>query len=287
MAKKKPLKERIDITKEKITKVAAKSTTVSASLTNAQKRWQHYHDLAIKTYKQSLKAQDRADKLREQGQPEQAAAVDREAMQFEGKSMNAHTKAQEWLSKVKLLKQRDAGLDNTEAMLHARLEKLRAQKGPKVKGNKVVGGTPEKRLQLCMLSSAARCARGTRPNFYSQVGDFDVQHSQTGPSRDHRDDCSSWFASLYWSCGLPDPNGENFSGGFTGTLGSRGRQISREEARNTPGAAVLFGTAPFHHVEAAIGDGTEHTIGHGSAPVDMGTFDLLGGPVQFRKYPRS
>ncbi len=39
-------------------------------------------------------------------------------------------------------------------MLRARLEKLREQKGPKIKGNKVVGGTPEKRLQVCMLGSA-------------------------------------------------------------------------------------------------------------------------------------
>lgn len=287
MPKKKPLKERIGVTKEKITKVAAKSTTVSASLANAQKRWQHYHDLAVENYKKSLKLGERADKLRERGQAEQAAAVDREAMQFEAKSVNAHTKAQEWLSKVKLLAQRDQGLDNTEAMLRARLEKLREQRGPKIKGNKVVGGTPEKRLQVCMLASAARCADGKRPNFYSQVGGFDVEHSLTGPSRDHRDDCSSWFASLYWSCGLPDPNGENFTGGFTGTLGDHGRQISREEARNTPGAAVLFGTGNFHHVEAAIGDGTEHTIGHGSAPVDMGFFGLLPGPVQFRKYPHS
>ena len=138
-----------------------------------------------------------------------------------------------------------------------------------------------------MLASAARCAKGRRPNFYSQVGAFDVQHCMSGPSRDHRDDCSSWFASVFWSCGLPDPNGTGYTGGWTGTLASHGKQISREEAKRTPMAAVLYGSAPFHHVEAAIGDGTEHTIGHGSAPVDMGSFDLLPGPVQFRKYPHS
>jgi hypothetical protein len=285
--KKKPLSERIGTTKEKITKVEAKTGKVSASLTNAQKRWKHYHDLAVKTYGQSQKAQEKADKLRQKGQPEKAAELDQEGMKLEAQSMNAHTKALEWISKVKQLKQRDEGLEDTEEMLRARLEKLREQKGPKVKGNKVVGGTPEKRLQVCMLTSAARCAKGTRTNFYSQVGAFDVQHSISGPSRDHRDDCSSWFTSVYWSCGLPDPNGTGYTGGFTGTLATHGKQISREEARNTPMAAVLFGSPPFHHVEAAIGDGTEHTIGHGSGPVDMGSFDLLSGPVQFRKYPRS
>jgi hypothetical protein len=285
--KKKPLKERIGVTKEKMTKVDAKTGKVSASLTNAQKRWKHYHDLAVKTYAQSQRRQEKADELRKKGQPEKAAELDLEGMKLEAQSMNAHGKALEWISKVKQLKQRQEGLEDTEETLRARLEKLREQKGPKVKGNKVVGGTPEKRLQVCMLTSAARCAKGTRSNFYSQVGSFDVHHSITGPSRNHRDDCSSWFASVYWSCGLPDPNGAGYRSGFTGTLADHGKQISREEARNTPGAAVLFGTGDFHHVEAAIGDGTEHTIGHGSGPVDMGSFDLLSGPVQFRKYPHS
>jgi hypothetical protein len=35
-------------------------------------------------------------------------------------------------------------------------------------------------------------------------------------------------------------------------------------AKRTRGAAVLFGSSPYHHVEAAIGEGTGHTIGHGS-----------------------
>jgi hypothetical protein len=283
----KPLKEQIGTTKEKISKVDTKVAGVSASLTTAQKRWKHYHDIAVTTYKKSVAAQQRADKLRQKGRPDEAAVVDREAIRIEAQSMNAHAKAQEWISQVKQLKQRKEGLDNTEEMLGARLEKLRGEKGPKVKGNKVVGGTPEKRLQVCMLASAARCKSGKRPNFYSQFGAFDVQHCLSGPSHDHRDDCSSWFTSVYESCGLPDPNGTGYTGGYTGTLGTHGKQISREEAKRTPGAAVLFGSSPFHHVEAAIGDGTEHTIGHGSAPVDMGTFDLLGGPVQFRKYPRS
>ncbi len=285
--KKKPLSERIGTTKEKITKVEGKGGKVSAALTNAQKRWKHYHDLAVKTYAQSQKAQEKADKLRQKGQPEKAAEVDREGMKLEAQSLNAHAKAQEWISKIKPLKQREEGLEDTEEMLRARLEKLQEQKGPKIKGDRVVGGTPEKRLQVGMLASAANCRSGKRANFYSQAGGFDVRHCLTGPSRDHRDDCSSWFTSLYQSCGLPDPNGTGYTGGFTGTLGSYGKKISREEARRTPGAAVLFGSSPFHHVEAAIGDGTEHTIGHGSAPVDMGAFDLVSGPVEFRKYSHS
>jgi hypothetical protein len=284
---KKPLRERLSNAKEKVAKVATKIAGVDRSLEFARRRWNHYHEIAVRTYKKSEEAQERADKLREQGQPEPAAAVDRQAIRLEERSIHAHNKAQEWISQVKELKQRKEGLENTEEKLQARLEKLQAQKGPKMEGNKVTGGTPEKRLQMCMLASAARCAGGKRPNFYSQVGAFDVQHCLSGPARSHRDDCSSWFASVFWSCGLPDPNGTGYTGGFTGTLATHGRQISREEAKQTPMAAVLYGSAPFHHVEAAIGDGTEHTIGHGSAPVDMGSFDLLPGPVQFRKYPHS
>ncbi len=45
---KKPLGERIGTTKEKITKVDAKAGKVSTSLTNARKRWKHYHDIAVR-----------------------------------------------------------------------------------------------------------------------------------------------------------------------------------------------------------------------------------------------
>ncbi len=92
MKKKKPLKAAFGTTKEKITKVDANTGTVSASLTNAQKRWKHYHDLAVKTYAQSQKAQEKADKVR-QNQPEKAAELDQEGMKLEAQSMNAHTKA--------------------------------------------------------------------------------------------------------------------------------------------------------------------------------------------------
>ena len=146
------------------------------------------------------------------------------------------------------------------------------------------GGTPEQRLRVCQLQSARNCSTGKRRNFYSQSGPYDVDHCLTGPPYGHRDDCSSWFASVYKSCGLPDPSGSGYGSGYTGTLVANGHQISRGEARNTPGAAVIYGTGVGHHVEMAVGDGSEHTTGHGSAPVDAGTFDLLSGPVRFFKY---
>jgi cell wall-associated NlpC family hydrolase len=55
------------------------------------------------------------------------------------------------------------------------------------------------------------------------------------------------------------------------------------EANIQPGDLVLYGTAPFHHVEMYVGPGSR-TIGHGSPPVDAGVIHLLPGPVQIRRY---
>ena len=66
---------------------------------------------------------------------------------------------------------------------------------------------------------------------------------------------------------------------------SHGRAVTRHHASTHAGCAALFGPhGATHHVEWSLGDGSEHTVGHGSAPVDMGSFDLLSGPVQFRAY---
>ena len=158
--KNKPLKERIGTTEEKITKVDAKTGKVSASLTNAQKRWKHYHDLA----RQDVCAVPKGAREGRQAPPEGSAREGGRARPGgDGTRSAIHERAYQsagWISKVKPLKQRQEGLEDTEEMLRARLEKLREQKGPKIKGNKVVGGTPEKRLQVCMLTSAARCAKG-------------------------------------------------------------------------------------------------------------------------------
>lgn len=176
-------------------------------------------------------------------------------------------------------------MKRTKAELEADAKEWREKHGVKIKGNKVTGGTKAQRLSAAARASAAACAAGKRPNFYSQAGSTTVDHCITGERHGERSDCSQWFTSVYYSCGLPDPNGYAYHGPmYTGSLGTHGRQISRAEAKKTPGAAVLFGSSPFHHVELALGDGSEATIGHGSAPIDRGTFGLLPGPVQFRKY---
>ena len=105
------------------------------------------------------------------------------------------------------------------------------------------GGTDGHRIQIAALTSAHNCSTGKRANFYSQGGEWDVSHCLTGPARGHRDDCSSWFTSVYHSCGLDDPNGARYTGGFTGTLGAHGRAITRTSALEAIPAQRFYGGA--------------------------------------------
>lgn len=265
----------------KLGRVVTALVGVNQVIAVCRQRVKHYHGVAKKKYDKSVAIAAEADRIRKKN-PAEAEVLDRKANKLRAQSEHAARKSQQWVAKLKRHIQRRDDLETTKERLEARIKKL----APKcrVDGNKVVGGDWKKRLQTAMLTSAARCKSGARANFYSQPGTWDIKHCITGEARTHRSDCSSWFTSVYWTCNMPDPNGTNWGWGYTGTLVEHGIEISREEARHTPGAAVIYGTGVGHHVEMAIGDGTEHTIGHGSAPVDMGTFDMLGGPVRFFKF---
>lgn len=165
------------------------------------------------------------------------------------------------------------------AKIDVMIEKNKARK-PRINGNKVTGGSARDRLKAAALEAAAMDANGTY-RFYSQAGAWTVQYGITGEPKGYRSDCSQWVTSIYWSCGLPDPNGLNYTGGYTGTLASNGREISRDELR--PGDLILYGASPFFHTEMYVGPG-DKTIGHGSAPVDAGTIDMVSGPKQYRTY---
>lgn len=262
-------------------RVATKIVGLNNAIGAARGRHRHFRGIAKKKWDKAVELRAEADKLRKK-HPAEAAILNAKAAKLEAQSEHAHIKAEHVVGRIKRLIQERDDLEATEERLKARIKKL----APKcqVKGNKVIGGSWEKRLQTAMLTSAARCKKGERHNFYSQTGTFDAKHCITGPASTHRDDCSSWFGSVYWTANMPDPHRANWGSGFTGTLVAHGTQISREEARHTPGAAVIYGSGNGHHVEMAIGDGTEHTIGHGSDPVDMGVFDLFGPGEVMRFY---
>jgi cell wall-associated NlpC family hydrolase len=148
----------------------------------------------------------------------------------------------------------------------------RRARGVSVRGNAATGGTPRQRVVAAAHRAAYLHAIGRRPSFYSQAGAWNVARGITGERRNERSDCSQWYTAMFHSAGLPDPNGNGYRGGYTGTLAGHGRSISRHELR--PGDAVLYGPAPHHHVEMYVGPG-ETTIGHGTAPVDKGAIRMM------------
>lgn len=252
-----------------------------AALAFAHSRHRRFHGIAEKAHNAEVEATKKADAARRRGNLARAARYDRIANRKHRRSQNAHLKAQAWIGRIKQLIQRRDGLLHTKAELKAELAEYQRQHKITIIGNQVTGGTKRERLKACALASAAACASGRRPNFYSQAGAWDVGRCITGETRGERSDCSSWVTSAYKSCGLPDPNGNRFGGGYTGTLGSHGRSISRGDLK--PGDLILYGSYPHHHVEMFVGPGTK-TIGHGSAPVDPGVVDLISGPKTYRSY---
>jgi hypothetical protein len=146
-------------------------------------------------------------------------------------------------------------------------------KHPEVKDNKVMGGG-SLREKICAAAEAAYHHWAKyHDRFYSQPGAWTVERGITGEPHGYRSDCSQFVTSLYWSAGAPDPNGNSYRGGYTGTLGGHGRYIARSALK--PGDLILYGSAPHHHVELYTGPG-DRTIGHGSPPVDPGDIDMMG-----------
>lgn len=270
--------------KNHLKRVSKALSATNALLQAARYHWLLLHKRAISAHKKSQKAQKRAKSLQLQKHDAKAARQQARADEFGARASQLHDQAENTVDRVKALANKRDGLVLSKDALKADAKAWKDAHGIKIDGNKVTGGTLDERLSAAIRAAVAYDAAGKRHSFYSQAGSWDVEHCITGEIPGHRSDCSSWFTSVYWSAGGPDPNGNGFNGGYTGTLGTHGREISRSQATRTPAAAVLFGTAPFHHVEAALGDGSEITGGHGSTRVDRGTFDLLPGPKQFRAY---
>lgn len=265
-------------------KVAAKLGLNRKLLARAQRRYKANRKRAYKAHEQQIAAQERADKYRRTykyygtARERKALREDKRAAGYAHVAYANHLRAQHYLGAIKMLTQRIEGLTTDQAKLEAEAKKARRVK---ITGNSATGGSKIGRLKAVAYKSAAECASGHRPNFYSQLGAWDVAHCITGEHYGERSDCSSWFTSVYKSAGLPDPNGTDYTGGYTGTLGLHGKVISLPQAK--PGAAILYGPYPHHHVEMFVAPGK--TIGHGSGPVNAGVPDLFGdGDFIVRQY---
>jgi hypothetical protein len=150
---------------------------------------------------------------------------------------------------------------------------------PQVNGNKVTGGHSDRDRIVMAAEAAYHHWAKFHDRFYSQPGAWTVEHGITGEPHGFRSDCSQWVTSIYWSAGAPDPNGNDFKGGYTGTLASHCNRVKLVDL--LPGDLVLYGTPPYHHVELFTGPGNR-TIGHGSPPVDPGDVFFMASPNGYR-----
>jgi hypothetical protein len=262
-----------------------KLSSNEAQLEKAQKRYKAARAREQHNLKRQAEFQKRADLASGKvagGYPNatNAQAFTAAADRCAHRAHKSRSKAQYWHGKVRAAQQKIHSLQIHEDKIAAELAKWKKEHGVVVEGNRVVGGTPGQRWKTALLASVQNCSNGSRRNFYSQSGSWDIDHEiKGGPEYGHRSDCSSTVTGWAKACGLPDPNGEDFHGGYTGTLvgehnGWRMVTRSRMESNGKPGY-VVYGPGVGHHVEAYLGPG-DRTAGHGSAPVDFGTVDLFG-----------
>lgn len=257
---------------------------IRAAIGVARKRYHAAVRRADRHGANALEAQAAADEFRAAGDLTGAVIQDQKARRRLHRKYAAELNAQARVAQIKRLIARRDGTITTIKEKRAAIAKLKKDRGVKISGDTVTGGSPRDRLLACQLASAAACAAGTRPNFYSQLGAWDVDRCISGERWGERSDCSSWVTSVYKSCGLDDPNGASFTGGYTGTLVTHGKAVSEADAQ--PGDLVIYGPSyATHHVEMVRDPAERSTTGHGSSPVDEGTFNLFGdSDYQIRSY---
>jgi hypothetical protein len=250
-------------------------------LRRARRRYRANRKRAFRFHAQATKVEKQADECRAKGgyYIGIAEGKDKEAATLHHKAFKNHARAQFWLGRIKVLKRRIDGIEGAQKEVVGELRKYKKEHKVTIRGNEVTGGTPGQRFRTAVLASVANCSSGKRRNFYSMAGAWDVDHVITpGEEYGERSDCSSTVTGWCKAAGLPDPNGEDWRGGYTGTLiGQRnGWKLVSESAMKKKGwGYVVYGGGVGHHVEAYIGPG-DRTGGHGSAPVDFGVVDLFG-----------
>jgi hypothetical protein len=269
-----------------LAEVADKIGLTEPLLRRARKRARKFRECAEREHKRQIKYQRRADECRrttEEGgypSPELAERFDRRAARCRHRAERSHLKAVYWRGRIKAHVQRLKHLRKSQAELEAELVEFQKQHGVTIAGNKASGGTPGQRWKAVCIASVKNCASGKRRNFYSMSGAWDID-SVIAPGEEYgqRSDCSSTVTGWALAAGLPDPNGEDWHGGYTGTLvgeHSGWKNVSRSAMESKGWGYVVYGGGVGHHVEAYIGPG-DRTAGHGSAPVDFGVIDLFGG----------
>lgn len=259
-----------------LAQVAEKLALNERLLARAQNRYRANRRRAYVDHNTGVRCDAAADRLGAAGHPKAAARRNKEADAAHTRAYRNHRRAQFWLGKIKLLTQRIEGLRANEEKLNAELKRLSRVK---FDGNRATGGSLGQRFRASCLKAVRNCATGRRRNFYSQAGTWDIKHEiEPGPQYGERSDCSQFVTGICWTADLPDPNGTDYTGGYTGTLVGQHngwREVSEAAMRKKGWGFVVYGDGTGHHVEAYVGPG-DRTVGHGSAPVDFGRLDLFG-----------
>jgi hypothetical protein len=247
----------------------------------AVKRMQGRHDGQKKAEGQAEAAVMKADELRAEGHTARAARKDAKAGKLNVKVEKEKTRAVFWRGKTRDLAKRVAGVETDIAAVRKEIAAL----GPRVDTgkSKVTGGSFAERWRLSNLTSVECCSSARRRNAYSQVGHLDISHPYgPGPAAGMRDDCSSYITSQALATGAGDPNNSGFDGqGYTGTLvsGSNGwKEVNLERMIKARQGYIVYGSGDGHHVEAYCPSESDssRTVGHGSAPVDVGMLHAFG-----------
>lgn len=243
----------------------------------AARRWRRKHNRAHKLHGRARQTEHEADAARAASKEKRAEQLDAQAQALHADADAAHRGARVQIAKARALKKKMKGQAQHVLELRDQLAKELKSHGLHVEGNLIKGDGPAgAKVMAAWHAAGARCASGDRRNVYSMGGAFVADRFIIGEPVGYRSDCSQAYISSFHSAGLPSPSG-SWTAGFTGSIADHGGpRISRETARHTKAAAVEWGSYPFHHIEAAEGDGSENTMGHGSPPIDRGDFDLLG-----------
>lgn len=138
-----------------------------------------------------------------------------------------------------------------------------------IKGKDTPAGSLRERIVSVAEESRDSYNHNPHAWFYSQQGSWNVDDPTRPPKRGKRSDCSQWVAAVYKKAGAPAP-GPNYNGIYTGNMAVKGKTVSLDSAQ--PGDIILWAD----HVELYVGPGPR-TIGHGSTPVDYGTYDMKPG----------
>lgn len=261
----------------------------------AVRRMKARHASQKKAERQAAAARDSAEQIRRtyiwnSSKKARAKRKDRKALRLDAKAEKEKARAVSWRGRARKLTQRIEGIETDLKPAEAALAKYERSHGPHIakSSGKAIGGTLTERALWVPRYIWGKCAGNHRPNYYSMTGGgFNVTHAllkrkqkAIGQVPYERSDCSVFVLEVIWALGLPDPGGEEFRAGYTGTLvrAQNGwKQVSESRMRAKGWGYVVYGGGTGHHTEwYCDGDGGDMTIGHGDSAVDPAVIDDFG-----------